>query len=139
MTVTSFAEPDDRYLRYSRIRRREADFQDNKATKMGRVNRKHRTTPAVRPDHEDSLAEHDVEAATAYTGSADEAAYTYSFDRPQGASKGSQILGQALAQAVDKYETKATEKLIKDEYELVSAEEDFTTGSSAGEDDFELL
>ena len=106
---------------------------------MGRMNRKQRISPALRPDHEDTLAEHDAEAEQAFTGSAEDAAYTYSYDRPQGASKGSQILGQALAQAVDKYENKATEKLIKEEYELVSAEEDFTTGSSAGEDDFELL
>lgn len=106
---------------------------------MGRVNRKYQPSAMLGMDAEDSLVGRDPDLGEAFTGSAEDAAYTYSYDRAQGANKGSQILGQALAKAVDKFENKATEKLVKDEYELVSTEEDFTTGSSAGEEDFELI
>ena len=102
---------------------------------MGRIGHKHR--PFVNTDA--SITDQETEDPDASTIEAPDAAYTYSYDRPTGASKGSQILGQALAKAVETYETKATEKLVKDEYELVKHEEDENTGSSTGEDDFELV
>ena len=50
------------------------------------------------------------------------------------------MLGTALDKAVDKYETKATDKLIKSEYEIVGDEkEDVETGPGAMVDDFELI
>ena len=86
----------------------------------------------------DNSAEEDVKDAS--TAPEPDAGYTYSYDAPRGPSKGSHILGFAIAKAVEKFETKATEKLVKEEYEVVSPEkEDPHTGYVADEDDFELV
>ncbi|KAI9760146.1 MAG: hypothetical protein M4579_001866 [Chaenotheca gracillima] len=50
---------------------------------------------------------------------APDADITYSFDEPKGPQKGSQILGMALAQAVERFEGRETEKLVREEYDLV--------------------
>ena len=66
--------------------------------------------------------------------------YTYSYDASTGPSKGDEILGQALAKAVNKFETRETEKLVKNEYEVVAHDkEDVRPPYTAVEDDFELL
>lgn len=63
----------------------------------------------------------------------------YSFDAPHGPAQGGQILSMALAKAVEKFETKATEKLVNDEYEVVGREKEDNQEYFADEDDFELL
>jgi hypothetical protein len=68
-----------------------------------------------------------------------DAGISYSFDAPRGPHQGSQILGMALAKAVEKFEVKATEKLIKDEYEVVGKEKEDADGCIACEDDYELV
>ena len=89
-------------------------------------------------DTSDSSSSEEVTEASA--APEPDAGYTYSFDAARGPSKGSQILGMALAKAVDKFETKAMEKLVKDEYEVVAKEnDDAQTGYAADEDDFELI
>lgn len=86
----------------------------------------------------DTSAEEDVKEASA--APEPDADYTYSFDAPRGPGKGSQILGMAIAKAVENFETKATEKLINEEYEVVAKEkDDERTGYAADEDDFELI
>ena len=86
----------------------------------------------------DTSAEEDVREASA--APEPDAGYTYSYDAPKGPGKGSQILGLAIAKAVEKYETKATEKLVNEEYEVVAKEnEDERTGYGANEDGFELI
>ena len=86
----------------------------------------------------DSSAEEDIKEASA--APEPDAGYTYSYDAPRGPGHGSQILSMALAQAVDKFETKVTEKLVKEEYEVVAAEKEEThAGYAADEDDFELI
>ena len=67
-----------------------------------------------------------------------DAGYTYSFDAPRGPGHGSQILGMALAKAEEKFENKATNKLIKDEYEVVGMEKE-EPAHAVDEDGFELL
>lgn len=72
---------------------------------------------------------------------------TYSFDAPCGPRRGSHILSAALTQAVATFEGRQTEKLIKEEYEVVQSEPDTALGTTRPTkesslddlDDFELL
>ena len=86
----------------------------------------------------DSSADDEIKDASA--APEPDADIAYSFDAPRGPSQGSQLLSIALQQAVEKYEIKATEKLVKDEYEVVGNDkEDDHKGYTADEDDFELV
>ncbi|KAJ4376441.1 hypothetical protein N0V83_001725 [Neocucurbitaria cava] len=69
----------------------------------------------------DSSADEDVE----HPSTAPDAEIAYSFDATRGPSHGSQILNHALEQAIERFETKETDKLIKNEYEVldIDAEE----------------
>ena len=126
--VDSFLTPSSSY------NRQEIEFQQNKAIHMAKMSRKR--DPVF--DTSDSSSSEEVTEASA--APEPDAGYTYSFDAARGPSKGSQILGMALAKAVDKFETKAMEKLVKDEYEVVAKEnDDAQTGYAADEDDFELI
>ena len=119
-------------------KKHEVEFQQNKAIHIAKMSRKRDPVFDTDTSISDSSAEEDVKEASG--GPEPDAGYTYSFDAPCGPSKGSQILGIALTKAVDKFETKATEKLIKEEYEVVAKEkEDAHTGYAADEDDFELI
>lgn len=46
----------------------------------------------------------------------------YSFDASRGPQRGSQVLVQAVSQAVERFEGQQTDKLIKEEYEVVQTE-----------------
>ena len=99
-----------------------------------RLPRKH----GVDFDISDSSAEEDVKEASA--APEPDAEILYSFDAPRGPHEGGQILSMALAKAVEKFETKETEKLVKNEYEIVGNEkEDGHDGYAADEDDFQLI
>lgn len=76
-------------------------------------------------DNSDSSADEDVEEAS--TAPVPDAEITYSFDAARGPSHGSEILGQALEQAIERYEVRQTDKLIKEEYEVLD-----TDGEPAG-------
>jgi hypothetical protein len=65
----------------------------------------------------ESSADEDVEHPSA--ASAVDAEIAYSFDATRGPSHGSQILNHALEQAIERYEVKETDKLIKNEYEVL--------------------
>jgi hypothetical protein len=67
----------------------------------------------------DSSADEDVEAPSA--APTPDAEIAYSFDAERGPSQGSQVLGQALAQAIERFEVRQTDKLIKEEYEVLDA------------------
>ena len=123
---------------YSKAIRREVEFQQNKAAQVAKISRKHESRFDNDTCTSDSSTEEDIKEASA--APEPDAGYTYSYDAPRGPGKGSQILGIALAKAVEKFETKAMEKLIKEEYEVVGNEKDSThTGYTADDDDFELV
>lgn len=86
----------------------------------------------------DSSAEEDVSEASA--APVPDAGITYSYDASRGPHGGSEILTMAINKAVERFETEVTEKLVKDEYEVVGkdAERDHE-GYVADEDDFELI
>ena len=127
-----------RLLRFSKTVRREVEFQQNKAAQVAKISRKHESRFDNDTCTSDSSTEEDVKEASA--APEPDAGYTYSYDAPGGPGKGSQVLGIALAKAVEKFETKATEKLIKEEYEVVGNEKEEThAGYTADDDDFELV
>lgn len=66
---------------------------------------------------------------------------SYSFDACRGPIEGRTILCMAFAEAVEKFETKELEKLVKDEYEVIVKEQDrfHDTEYTADADDFELI
>ncbi|KAF2712365.1 hypothetical protein K504DRAFT_464459 [Pleomassaria siparia CBS 279.74] len=69
----------------------------------------------------DSSADEDIDEPSA--APAPDAEITYSYDAERGPSHGSQILGQALAQAIERFEVRQTDKLIKEEYEVLDFHE----------------
>lgn len=124
--------------RYGRAIRREVEFQQDKAAQVAKISRKHGSRVDTDTSISDSSAEEDIKEAS--VAPEPDAGCTYSFDAPHGPGQGSQILGMALAKAVERYEFRATEKLVKEEYEVVGREkDDGYTGYIADEDDFELL
>ena len=108
----------------------------DKAANAIKIARKHDEKHECDIVNSDSSTDEDVKEASA--APVPDAAYTYSFDAPRGPGKGSQILGMALAKAEEKYENKATKKLIKDEYEFVGKEKE-DIANSVDEDGFELV
>jgi hypothetical protein len=64
----------------------------------------------------------------------------YSFDAYSGPARGSDVLSQAINKAVQRYENKETEKLVK-EYDLVEDGRDCGEGyaADADEDDFDFI
>ncbi|KAK2808503.1 hypothetical protein FQN50_004712 [Emmonsiellopsis sp. PD_5] len=63
----------------------------------------------------------------------------YSFDAPTGPTAGRDVLGVAVARAVKKFETKETEKLVR-EYEFVAYEDDTNhSDGSIADDDYEFI
>ncbi|MCJ1233753.1 hypothetical protein MMC14_001711 [Varicellaria rhodocarpa] len=69
-----------------------------------------------------------------------DAGITYSYDAPRGPGQGSEILSLAINKAVERFETKVTEKLVKDEYEVVAHDKEAgNIGRVAEEDDFQLI
>ena len=123
-------------LAYSTSRAiKSCDFPAHKIAKVSRKANVHLDDDTVTSD---SSTEEDVKEASA--APEPDAGITYSFDAARGPAKGSQILSMALAKAVEKYEVRATEKLVKEEYEVVAKEkEEFQDGYAADEDDFELV
>jgi hypothetical protein len=83
-----------------------------------------------------SAQRHDIIAGAAYASdsSCDEepaestaapepdAEVTYSFDAPKGPTHGSTVLSTALAKAVERFESTVTDKLVKDEYEVLNSD-----------------
>ncbi|RMZ71720.1 hypothetical protein GMOD_00006864 [Pyrenophora seminiperda CCB06] len=68
----------------------------------------------------DSSADEDVD----HPSVAPDADITYSYDAQRGPSHGSQILNAALEKAVERFETKETEKLVKNEYEVLNIDDE---------------
>ena len=64
----------------------------------------------------------------------------YSYDAKAGPGRGTDILSHAVTKAVQRYENKVTEKLVK-EYEFVDSDKDLGGGyaADADEDDFEMI
>jgi hypothetical protein len=66
----------------------------------------------------------------------------YSYDAAHGPGKGTDVLSYAVTKAVQHYENKVTEKLVK-EYELVDngreLADGYTADADADEDDFEMV
>lgn len=69
---------------------------------------------------DDSSADEEVEHPS--TAPAPDAEVAYSYDAERGPSHGSQILNVALDKAIERFEIRETDKLIKNEYEVLDAD-----------------
>jgi hypothetical protein len=85
-----------------------------------------------------SAGEEDVGEASA--APVPDAEIMYSYDAPHGPGSGTDILSNAVTEAVQRYENKVTEKLAK-EYEFVNNGKELADGytADADEDDFEMI
>ena len=88
----------------------------------------------ARNDSSESLAvSDDADASVDDNADAD---ITYTFDHATGPTSGDQILGDALAVAVERFETTQTEKLVNREYEVLDSEgEAVRRGQRGGDGD----
>ena len=68
----------------------------------------------------DSSADEDVVEASA--APEPDAGITYSYDAARGPSGGSQVLSQALAKAVERFENHETDRLVNEQYEVLDGE-----------------
>ncbi len=91
-----------------------------RANHRNKTARKHQTLEEVESPS-DLSAEEDV-AKEAIPGPEPDAGITYSFDAARGPGKGSQILSLALAKAVETFEVKETDRIVKDEYEVLDSD-----------------
>ncbi|KAH0543707.1 hypothetical protein FGG08_002023 [Glutinoglossum americanum] len=64
---------------------------------------------------------------------------TYSYDAPRGPRRDSHILEMALAKAVERYEGREFERLVREEYEVVSEDGSGSETGKVVEEDFELV
>ena len=93
-------------------------------------------------DREDGLGSDSSSAEDVQEPSAapePDAGITYSFDAARGPTPRGEILSMAINKAVERFETKETEKLVKNEYDVVAKEEDEAQGGYIADDDFELV
>jgi hypothetical protein len=70
-----------------------------------------------------------------------EADFMYSYDALSGPHRGTDVLSQAITQAVERFENNETEKLVKKEYDMVDSQ-DMLDDYSADDDadhDFEMI
>ena len=68
----------------------------------------------------DSSADEDVVEASA--APEPDAGIAYSYDAARGPTGGSQVLSQALAKAVERFENHETDRLVNEQYEVLNAE-----------------
>jgi len=90
----------------------------------------------------DSSADESIDEASA--APVPDADITYSYDASRGPSQGSQILGVALAKAIERYEVRETDKLIKEEYDVLDVAEAATPAPKVNkegveEEDYEFV
>lgn len=88
----------------------------------------------------DNSEEEDVVDASAAPVPA-EADFLYSYDSRGGPRAGSDVLSNAVAQAVRRFENNETDKLIKKEYDVVDGKEmaDLSTDEDDLDLDFEMI
>ena len=87
----------------------------------------------------DSSAGEEVREASAAPEPDADVMYSYDAKRAPGA--GSQILSQAISKAVERFENKETEDMVKKEYDVIDGyeKEKEVAGYDADEDEFELI
>lgn len=78
--------------------------------------RKQEVLPLDQYTSGESTDEEPIEPSAAPEPDAD---ITYSYDADKGPSQGSQILGQALLQAIERFEDRKTHELVSEEYEVL--------------------
>ena len=86
-----------------------------------------RKLPAMATDDNDvdRSEDNDLSASASNNTKADadaDADITYTFDRPTGPSAGRHVLNDALVRAVERFETRRTERLVSAEYEVLDGD-----------------
>lgn len=80
----------------------------------------------------------DESAKDADAATVPDAEVMYSFDAKRGPTHGSDILGAAVSQAVERFENKQTEKLVQ-EYDVIDDIADAGNEADVDEDGFEII
>ncbi|KAI4212748.1 MAG: hypothetical protein LQ351_004641 [Letrouitia transgressa] len=113
-------------------------LEDLQRCKPGRALTVARKREVLDNDFSDSTEEEVKDASAAPEP---DAGVMYSYDAATGPRQSGQIFTMAVATAIQNYEKKATERLVKEEYEVVGMDEDeLPSGYTADEDgEFELV
>ncbi|KAL9107296.1 MAG: hypothetical protein Q9227_007748 [Pyrenula ochraceoflavens] len=121
--------------------RREKDHNSGKLVKNDKLAMRAELTDDVSYTNSDSSAGEEVKDVSA--APEPDADVMYSYDAKKGPGAGSQILSQAINQAVERFENKETEDMVKKEYDVIDGyeneKEKEVAGYDADDDDFEVI